>query len=97
MKNMTVGKKITLGFAVVLTLLVVVGVAGYVSLNKVQTEMASICYQLEIAKKANTVLVDTQDVQAGSLRYIIYRDDKYYQVTRMSRRTSSMRPRPHRR
>ena len=37
-------------------------------------------YQNEINALANRCLVDAQDVQAGSLRYIIYKDDSYIDV-----------------
>ncbi len=73
----TIGKKITFGFTLVLILMSVVGITGYISLNNSKDAMEGICYQLDIAKKANTILVDSQDAQAGALRYVIYGEDKY--------------------
>ncbi len=68
--NLKIGKKLSISFGIVLGLLLIVGAIGMNSLR-------SITYQLEIAKLANTMLADSQDVQAGSLRYILYKDNKY--------------------
>ncbi|HNU31867.1 MAG TPA: methyl-accepting chemotaxis protein, partial [Sedimentisphaerales bacterium] len=76
-KNMKLATKIILGFGLVLTFLLVVGVTGYLSLNGTVGQMKAISGQLEIAKKVNDALASSQDAQAGSLRFMIYRDDSY--------------------
>lgn len=70
---MKLGMKLFLGFAIVLVLTVIIGVIGY---NQIQ----NILHQDEIAKRVNRIIVDAGDAQAGSLRYIIYDDDKYYDI-----------------
>jgi methyl-accepting chemotaxis protein len=77
---MSVKLRTCLGFSLVVLLMIGVGVAGFMSLRTVSSQIGNIVYQLEIAKKANTILVDAQDAQAGSLRYIIYGDDTYNDV-----------------
>ncbi len=77
MKNMTIGKKITLGFTVVLILLAMVGVTGYISLNATMEEMDAITYQLDIAKKVNGAMAESQNAQAESLQYLIYKNDEF--------------------
>ncbi len=79
LKRMTIGKKIGLGFGLVITLLVVVAVTGYSSTNTATSNIDSIVGQLEIAEEINTVLTDAQDAQAAALRYMIYDDEQYYQ------------------
>ncbi len=68
-----IGKKLSIGFGVLLVLIVVIGVISLVSMN-------NITYQLEIAKNANRALTDAQDTQAASLRYILYNDVKYNDI-----------------
>jgi len=81
LKNMTIGKRIVFGFMSMIILLVVVAFIGYNGIRKTINGMNGIVYQLEVAKKANTILADAQDAQAHSLRYIIYRDDTYADST----------------
>lgn len=69
--------KIAAGYAVVIFFLVVVGVTGYIGLENVTSEIAAINQQFEIAEKVKEVEAGATDAQANSLRYIIYRDDKY--------------------
>jgi methyl-accepting chemotaxis protein len=77
LKNMTIGRRIVLGFMSVIVLLILVAFIGYNGIRKTINGMSSITYQLEVAKKANTILADAQDAQSHALRYIIYKDDKY--------------------
>ena len=77
-RNMTVGKKIALGFSMVIVLLVVVGTTGYVSMSGTMDQMAAITEQVEIAKNVNSAMAETQNAQANSLRTIVYGDEKYY-------------------
>ena len=80
LKSMTIGKKIAMGFMLLLVFLCTVGVAGYVSTNTATKNISDIAAQLAIAKEINTTLTDAQDAQAASLRYIIYDDDQYYKA-----------------
>ena len=75
--NLKLGTKIAGGFAVLLVFMIAVGITGYVSLQNVISQMDAVSAQLEIAKKVNTVLTDSQDAQAASLRYLIYKTDEY--------------------
>lgn len=77
LKAMTIRTKLYLGFFSVLALMVVVALIGYSGIGKAVGAIGDIVYQLEIAKKANTILVDAQDAQAHSLRYIIYKEERY--------------------
>ena len=85
-KSMTVGKKIVMGFMTVLVLLMVVGGTGYISMNKMNDHMASIANQIEVAKRANTALVGSQDAQAASLRFIIYGDSSFFEQSQEASR-----------
>ena len=77
-KSMTVGKKITLGFSMVIVFLAVVGGTGYLSMSSTMDQMDAITGQVEIAKYVNSAMADAQDAQANSLRSIVYGDEKYY-------------------
>jgi CHASE3 domain sensor protein len=68
--NWTLRAKLLVSFIVVIALAAVVGIVGLISINKINT-------QNEIASFINTALVDSQDVQAASLRFIIYKDSEY--------------------
>lgn len=72
-KGMTLGKKLILSFLTVVMLTLIVGFIGYNGISK-------IVYQLEISKLVNRIIVDAGDAQAGSLRYIIYEDEKYFET-----------------
>lgn len=74
LKDLKTGTKLLIGFTVVLTLTTIVGAIGYSGISK-------IVYQLEISKTVNRIIVDAGDAQAGSLRYIIYGEDKYHEIT----------------
>ena len=58
------------GFVVLVIFTIIVGLAGISGINKIN-------YQDEINALTNSCLVDAQDALAGSLRYIIYKDDRY--------------------
>ena len=73
--NLKIGKKLSISFGIILALLITVGAIGINSLR-------NITYQLEIAKHSNTMLADALDAQGGSLRFVIYHDDKYQNVMR---------------
>ena len=75
--NIKLSTKLYSGFTVVLILMALVAFLGNSGIRKTVAAMDDMIYQLEIAKKANTILVDAQDAQAHSLRYVIYKDDKY--------------------
>ncbi|MBN2454943.1 MAG: MCP four helix bundle domain-containing protein, partial [Sedimentisphaerales bacterium] len=81
-KKMKLATKIISGFGLVILFLLVVGLTGYLSLNRTVDQMKAISYQLEIAKKANDTLALSQDAQANSLRYIIYQDDSYMEAAK---------------
>ena len=80
--NLKLGTKIASAITILIVFIVAVGITGYVSLQSVVGQMDSVAQQLEIAKKANAVLTDAQDAQAGSLRYLIYRSDEYQDVVK---------------
>ncbi len=70
LNNINVGIRLFVGFAILLTLLVLVWGTG-------SSSMGNITHQLSIAKGVNTMLTDAQDAQAGALRYLIYDDSRY--------------------
>lgn len=72
-KDLKIGTKMYSGFIFTIILTIVVGVIAYTGISK-------IVYQLEISKIVNRIIVDAGDAQAGSLRYIIYGEEKYYEV-----------------
>ena len=78
--NVKIGKKLIGGFILILLLLGLVGYVGYTGVTTMNGNIGDISEQIEIANKANTALVDAQDAQAGALRFLIYRDDKYNDI-----------------
>jgi methyl-accepting chemotaxis protein len=76
-QKMKVSTKLYTGFMLVLTLMVVVGIIGYVGISNTVETMNSIVYQLDIAEKVNEVLTDAQNAQGNALRFIIYKDNQY--------------------
>lgn len=73
LKTMKLSTKLLTGFFSVLILTSIVGVIGYNSIT-------DIVYQIKISELVNRVIIDANDAQAGSLRYIIYNDDKYHEI-----------------
>jgi len=71
--DLRVGTKIYAGFASVLTLTLLVGTIAYNGISE-------IIHQIGISDIVNSMIVDAGDAQAGALRYIIYGDDKYYDI-----------------
>ena len=59
-----------------LVFMFIVGAFGYYGMSNSNNQISSITHQLEIAKDVNRGLVDAQDAQANSLRYIIYKSLK---------------------
>ncbi len=80
--DLKIGTRLYVSFAMLLALLIAVGYLGWNGMTKATTAIHDISHQLEIAKKANTILVDAQDAQAGSLRFIIYHDDQFFNIVR---------------
>ena len=75
--SFTVGKRIGLGFTMVLVLLTVVAIVGYVSMKNTKANMNAISRQIEISKKVNAVSSSADDAQSNSLRYVIYGEKDY--------------------
>lgn len=78
--KMALSKKMAMGFGLVIVFLCIVAGLGYSGMNTADHNIDKIVEQLAIAKKINTVLTDSQDAQAGSLRFIIYDDDRYFMI-----------------
>ncbi|NJK87674.1 MAG: HAMP domain-containing protein, partial [Bacteroidales bacterium] len=57
----------------VLILAILVGYIGYQGISR-------IVYQIKISNVVNRLIVDAGDIQAASLRYIIYSDEEYQKV-----------------
>ncbi len=76
-KNMKLATKITSGFGLVITFLIIVGITGFWSLKKTIKQIDVMTEQLEIVKNTNQAKSLSQSGQANSLRYIIYEDEKY--------------------
>ncbi len=74
---MKIGMKLSLGFGIVILLLIAVGVSGYVGMGESKGDMDAILNQMEITETVNSSLVDTGDVQANTLRLMLYEDEKY--------------------
>ena len=73
--NIKIGTKLTTGFVIVLLLTGTVGIVSYRGMNEIN-------HQIEISKLVNRIIVDAGDAQAGSLRYIIYNDEKYRKIVK---------------
>lgn len=61
---------IILGYSIVILSAAAVGLFGYKGIRDIN-------HQNKISARANRILVDAQDAQAGALRYIIYGDKSY--------------------
>ena len=77
LKNVRLSVKLYGGFIVVLVIMSLVATVGYIGLKRTINAMGEIVDNVDIAKKAGTVLTAAQDAQAHSLRYVIYKDGKY--------------------
>jgi methyl-accepting chemotaxis protein len=73
LQDIKIGQRLFAGFGVVLALLAIVWFTGSNSINK-------ITYELDISKDVNAILANAQDAQAGSLRFVIYKDEKYNDI-----------------
>ena len=69
-KQIKVRTKMLASFSLLVLFTVTVGFMGIRGIKQIN-------YQNEIGSLATDILVDAQDVQAGSLRYMIYLDQKY--------------------
>lgn len=74
---MKISKKMILGFAGVISMLVITGLFGWYGISSTISDMEDISQQLEITKDINRSLVNIGDAQASALRLIIYKDHKY--------------------
>lgn len=72
--NMKLKSRLLLSFVLVIILGVGVGIFGLRGINQLNL-------QDEISTLVNRALVDSQDVQAAALRYIIYGDESYFAKT----------------
>jgi methyl-accepting chemotaxis protein len=70
-RSLTLRSKLLTSFLIVIVLAALVGLTGIRSINSIND-------QNRIGELVNTALTDAQDVQAASLRYVIYGDDLYY-------------------
>jgi len=70
LQNVKVKTRMLISFSMVLFFTLLIGLAGLRGLNEINR-------QNRISALANRCLVDAQDAQANSLRYIIYHDRKY--------------------
>ncbi|MBN2625650.1 MAG: hypothetical protein JXA95_03200 [Spirochaetales bacterium] len=69
-RKMSLRTKLIISFLSIIIMAAVIGLIGYSSINKINDLN-------EGGQLINTALVDTQDVQAASLRYVIYGDESY--------------------
>ena len=76
-KNLTVGKKIGLGFGILIAFISIVGITSFVGFKNLVGEMQIITNQMEVTKGANAILAGAQDTQANALRFVIYGDKQY--------------------
>lgn len=74
---MKLSAKIGLGFSFCVVLLIAVGCTGVWALTHLLRDQVTILEELEIAKKANDILLDAEGAQSAALRYIVYKDKKY--------------------
>ena len=72
-QQVKVRTKLMASFILLVLFTVFVGYMGKRGIDQIN-------YQNEISALANRSLVDSQDAQAGSLRYIIYQDESYMQL-----------------
>jgi hypothetical protein len=73
--SLRIGTKLYLGFIAVLILTVLVGIIAY-------SGISNIVYQIEISRIVNRIIVDSEDAQVSSLKYIIYEEEKYFNETK---------------
>lgn len=73
LKDLKIASKLYGGFSSVILLTLLVGVIAYNSISH-------IVHEIEISKIVNEIMVDANDTQANSLRYILSHDDKYYRT-----------------
>ena len=81
LKNMKLATKIIAGFGLVITFLIIVGITGFLSLNKTIKQIDVMTKQLEIVKNTNQAKSLSQVGQADSLRYIIYENEDYLKAS----------------
>lgn len=72
-KDLKIGAKLNLGFGIVILLTAIFGLIAYMGL-------AGMVKQLRIAHLSNQIVKNAEEAQAGSLRYLIYSDDKFYNI-----------------
>ena len=71
MKRRTIRAKLLGSFGVLIAMAALIGLLGHF-------EISAINYQNRIGALANRILVDAQDAQAHSLRFIIYGEQRYF-------------------
>lgn len=72
-KDLRIGIKMYSGFFLAVLLTLIVGLIGYIDINKIVN-------QLEISKIVNRITVDAGDAETSSLSYVINGDEKYHSV-----------------
>ncbi|MCB9867099.1 MAG: MCP four helix bundle domain-containing protein [Phycisphaerales bacterium] len=79
-KNMTVGKKIGLGFTLIVVLLCGVAVTGHHSTTTAIRNNDAIGHQLQIVREINTALTDAQDANTALQQYMIQDDAEHLKL-----------------
>lgn len=72
-KDLKIASKLSYGFGLIIVLTLIFGVITIFSLSK-------IVRQIKIENLSNQIVKNAGDAQAGSLRYLIYGSDEYYNI-----------------
>jgi methyl-accepting chemotaxis protein len=75
---MRIGKKLFIGFGLLVVLLILVGGVGFLSLRQVDTETDDIVNQIKIFSLTNVMLSSTYEAQLASSKHSMYKNSKYH-------------------
>jgi methyl-accepting chemotaxis protein len=75
--NLTFGKKIAIGFALSLLLLIAIGAAAYTSINKLTSTSQSVTHTHDVLEHIGQVLSLLKDTETGQRGYVITGDDAF--------------------
>ncbi|MDR2116037.1 MAG: methyl-accepting chemotaxis protein [Planctomycetaceae bacterium] len=78
LSNMKIGKKLLVGFGLLIILLLIVGGGGYFALRTVDKETSSLLQQIQVFMLSNTMAINSYEAQLASDKHSLTKDSKYH-------------------
>ncbi|MDR1964400.1 MAG: methyl-accepting chemotaxis protein [Planctomycetaceae bacterium] len=78
LSNMRIGRKLLVGFGLLIILLVVVGFGSFLALQKINSETLMLLRQIDVFSLSNSIVTNAYEAQLSSDRHSMTKDSKYH-------------------